>query len=134
MTAAAIPELTIDELENGTLDPGSFGHEGHIYMAWLYLEKFGPADAIGRFNSALIRLTAHLGVPEKYHATITWMFILLIEERRSVAEHKDWFSFRRNNDDLFADGIDVMQRYYSKELLWSDQARQSFILPDRLTS
>jgi hypothetical protein len=62
------------------------------------------------------------------------MFMLLIDERRSVAEHQDWLSFRRSNDDLFADGIDVMQRYYSKELLWSDQARQSFVLPDRLAS
>ncbi len=134
MNAAATPDLTIDELENGTLDPGSFGHEGHIYMAWLYLEKFEPADAIGQFNDALRHLTARLGVPEKYHATITWMFMLIIEERRSAADNKDWFSFRRNNDDLFAGVIDVMQRYYSKELLWSDQARQSFVLPDRLAS
>jgi hypothetical protein len=134
MNAATNPGLTIEALEDGTLDAGSFDHEGHIYMAWLYLDQLNPADAIGRFTGALRRLTALLGVPEKYHATISWMFVLLIEERRSNSEHKDWLSFRRDNDDLFADGIDVMQRYYSKELLWSDQARQAFVLPDRLAA
>ncbi len=131
MNAVATPELSIEALETGHIDAGSFDHEGHIYLAWLYLNEYTLADAIDRFTAALKRLTIRLGVPDKYHETISWLFMLLIAERRA-ATAQDWFSFRRDNDDLFVLGIDIVQRYYSKELLWSDQARQSFVLPDRL--
>ena len=132
MNAAATPALSIEALEAGRIDAGTFDHEGHIYLAWLYLDQFPLADAISRFTDALKRLTIRLGVPDKYHETISWLFMLLIAERRSNATAQDWFSFRHVNNDLFAGGIDVLQRYYSKELLWSDRARQSFVLPDRL--
>ena len=134
MNALATPDLSIRALENAEIDPDSFNHEGHVYLAWLYLCEYGPVEAIQRFTSALQRLTAHLGVPDKYHVTVTWMFLLLIEERRPAERQDDWFAFRRDNDDLFADGINVMLRYYSKELLWSDRARQAFVLPDRLAA
>ena len=132
MNAVATPDLSIEALEAGRIDAATFDHEGHIYLAWLYLDQFPLADAISRFTDALKRLTIRLGVPGKYHETISWLFMLLIAERRSNATAKDWFSFRHVNNDLFAGGIDVLQRYYSKELLWSDRARQSFVLPDRL--
>jgi N-formylglutamate deformylase len=132
MNAIAAPELSIEALETGRIDAGTFDHEGHIYLAWLYLDQYPLTDAIARFKSALKRLTIRLGVPGKYHETVSWMFMLLIAERRDNATAKDWFSFRHGNDDLFAGGIDFVQRYYSKELLWSDRARQSFVLPDRL--
>ena len=132
MNAVATPNLSIEALEAGRIEAGAFDHEGHIYLAWLYLDQFPLADAISRFTDALKRLTIRLGVPDKYHETISWLFMLLIAERRGVTTTEDWFSFRRGNDDLFVLGIDIVQRYYSKELLWSDQARQSFVLPDRL--
>jgi hypothetical protein len=134
MNALATPNLSISALENMEIDARSFDHESHIYLAWLYLCEYGPAEAIQRFNGALQRLTAHLGVPDKYHVTITWMFLLIIEERRTAGPQDDWFAFRRNNDDLFTGGIDVMLRFYSKELLWSDRARKAFVLPDRLAA
>lgn len=134
MNAKATPNLSIDALENGAIDAGSFDHEGHMYLAWLYLGEFSPPIAIERFSHALRKLTVRLGVPEKYHETITWMFLLLIQERRAQAKQQDWFSFRRNNDDLFAGGIEVLQRYYSSELLWSERARLSFVLPDRIAN
>ena len=82
---------------------------------------------------ALKRLTAQLGIPGKYHETISWFFMLLIAERRSIQETDDWYSFCRNHADLFARGDDnILNRYYSSELLRSDRARRSFMLPDKL--
>ena len=35
--------LTIDRFESGAIDPAVFDHEAHIYVAWLYVQRFGAA-------------------------------------------------------------------------------------------
>ena len=131
MNAAAVPQVTIAALEDGTLDADAFNHEAHVYLAWLYLAEWPLLDAIHRFSCALRRLTVKLGVPGKYHETITWFYMLLIAERREQTKGSDWFSFHRSNSDLFCRQPGIVRRYYSNELLASDRARQSFVLPDR---
>lgn len=132
MNAAAIPKFTVAAFEDGTLDVDAFDHEAHIYVAWLYLEELPLPDAIARFCAVLKKLTTKLGVAGKYHETITWFFMILIAERRQHAASSDWFSFRRANGDLFDRSDSIIDRYYSKDLLGSEQARESFVLPDKL--
>lgn len=131
MNAAAKPAVTLEAFEAGTLDPQSFDHEAHIYVGWLYLERIPLLEAIRRYSTALRRLTTKLGVPGKYNETITWFYLVLIAERRQTTRGHGWFAFRSENDDLFH-GSRMLGRYYSKALLKSDQARQAFVLPDRL--
>jgi hypothetical protein len=123
--------FTVEAFESGEIDPGAFDHEAHVYVAWLYLEQFPLPEALEKFNAALRRLTVRLGVPGKYHATVTWFFLLLIAERRSADPGADWFRFRRLNADLFEDG-GLLEHYYHRQTLASDRARRSFVLPDRL--
>lgn len=130
MSALPASQLTIEQFERGQVDAEHFDHEAHVYMAWQYLQAFDLAEAIGRFDAALRRLTAKLGVPDKYHATITWLFLLLINER--AGKNENWDAFRCRNRDLIADSKTTLQRYYSDKLLFSDSARQHFVLPDRL--
>jgi N-formylglutamate deformylase len=130
----ARPDLTIDNLEASQIDAASFDHEGHVYLAWLYLEAYPVTEAIDKFSAALKRLTLKLGVPGKYHATITWFFMLLIAERRRNPSKLTWAHFKAANDDLFQKDDNVLNRYYSKEMLASDEARQIFVLPDRVAA
>ena len=134
MSADNPPQWTIEAMEAGTIDPDAFDHEAHINVAWLYLERYPLTDAIDRFTKALQRLTRKLGVPDKYNETISWFYMLLIEERRSVSPAGNWIAFRQTNSDLFSRGDNILERYYSKELIFSDRARQSFVLPNRLAS
>lgn len=131
MNAAALPGFSVEAFERGEIDPDTFDHEAHVYLAWRYLERFPLPAALEKFDAALRRLTAKLGLPGKYHATITWFFLLLIAERRSVDPGADWNRFRQQNADLIEDG-GILGRYYSRQTLASDRARQSFVLPDRL--
>ena len=131
MNAAARPAVTLEDFEAGTLDPVAFDHEAHIYAAWLYLERFPLIEAIQRYSAALRSLTTNLGVPGKYNETITWFYLVLIAERREATQGHGWFAFRSENDDLFH-AAQTLARYYSKERLMSDLARQAFVLPDRL--
>jgi len=120
--------LTIQQFESGQVDPDLFDHEAHVYMGWLYVREFELADAILRFDAALKRLTTRLGVPGKYHATITWLFLLLISER--LDNDESWQSFRSRNKELIRNSKTTLTRYYSDALLFSDRARERFVLPD----
>ena len=130
MSAVLEPPLTIEQFEAGEIDAERFDHEAHVFMAWLFLREFGPARAISRYDNALRRLTAKLGVPDKYHATITWLFLLLINER--AQDDESWALFRSRNDDLLRDSRSTLERYYSEERLFSNVARRRFVLPDKL--
>jgi hypothetical protein len=130
MSAAGLADLSVDAFERGDVDPDAFDHEAHVHVAWLYLERFPLSEALERFDAALRRLTAKLGVPGKYHATITWFFLLLISERRNEQPGADWRRFRRRNADLLEGGL--LERYYHGRTLASGRARRAFVLPDRL--
>ena len=134
MNAQATPSVSIAALEDGTLDPGAFDHTAHVYAAWLYLDEYPLLDAVARFSAALKRLTLQLGVPDKYHETVTWFFMLLIAERREDVPSSDWFGFCRGNPDLFCRDDNVINRYYSSELLGGERARRSFLLPDKIAA
>ena len=129
MNERDLSEFSIGAIESGDFDVGSFDHEAHVYAAWRFLETLPVLEAIERFSSALKRVTVRLGVPGKYHDTVTWFWMLLIAERRRPGE--DWPRFRNGNPDLFDKDDNILLRYYSSERLWSDEARRQFLLPDK---
>ena len=134
MTDDTLKKCSIEAFERGDIDVEHFNHEAHVYMGWLYLEEFDATEAIARISAALKRITLQLGVPDKYHATITWFFMFVIAERRAFAVSQDWNSFRRDNGDLFSRDNNVLNRYYNKQTLASSAARERFVLPDRLVA
>ncbi len=123
-------KLTIDAVERGDIDVEAFDHEAHVYAAWRFVSEMPLPEAIERFSSALKRLTQNLGVPGKYHGTVTWFYMLLIAERQRP--NQDWADFRKANGDLFE--RDLLTRYYTPEVLRSDEARTGFVLPDRIAA
>ena len=104
------------------------------YELWIYLGNHSLIDAIDRFTQSLRRFAVHCGVPEKYHETITWAYLLLIHERMQRADAPcGWESFRAANVDLFDWKPSILERYYAPHTLRSDFARRIFVLPDRGT-
>jgi hypothetical protein len=92
-------QLTIEQFEAGNIDPATFDHEAHIYVAWQYIGTYPRDEAIALFDAALQRLTAKIGATARYNAMITWLFMLLIAERARAGEN--WSAFRLRNSDLF---------------------------------
>ncbi|MGZ8849289.1 MAG: hypothetical protein ACXW3E_03145 [Thermoanaerobaculia bacterium] len=116
----------IEAFETATLQ--EFYHRDHVRAAWCYLRESPVLVALERFTSALKRFAAANGVPNLYHATITWAYLFLIHER--MREGEEWDKFAARNEDLFGWKPSVLDRYYRPETLWSDLARGRFILPD----
>jgi hypothetical protein len=112
------------------IEPEQFNHEEHVYVAWQMLEQFSFLETIQRYTDALRLITSKFGAEGKYHETISWFFIALIEERRRREHYSNWAEFNDANRDLVIDSKSLLQKHYSSERLFSDLARQQFVLPD----
>ncbi|HLJ46143.1 MAG TPA: hypothetical protein VKU01_09055 [Bryobacteraceae bacterium] len=128
--------MTDDEFiatfEDCSLAPDSFHHADHVRMAFLYLGRHPPLEALQRFSSSLVKFAAAHNKPTLYHETITWAFLLLIRERMARAgRQQTWAEFSANNDDLLTWKDNILKKYYREETLSSDLARSTFLLPDK---
>ena len=123
-------ERLFTAFKDANVDPAEFDHEAHVLVAWRYLQDNDLLPAIEKYSNALKTLTRKLGVPGKYHETITWFYMIAVGERLAGANDSEWSSFRAANEDLFAREPSLIQRYYSSDLLMSENARRVFVLPD----
>jgi hypothetical protein len=118
--------------EDGSLPEDRFHHRDHVHAAWLLLHDMPPAAALDRFSSALRRFAAVKGKTGLYHETITWAYLLLINERMERGgRSRDWEEFAAENPDLLTWRPSVLDAYYRPETLASNLARRVFVLPDR---
>jgi hypothetical protein len=71
----------IAQLESCTLPEDRFHHADHLHAAWLYFARFPAEVAIAKFSEVLRSYAASRGKPDRYHQTITWAYLLLLNER-----------------------------------------------------
>jgi hypothetical protein len=124
-------EAEVRAFEAGDLDPDQFDHEAHVRVVWCYLQQFPVAATIAKFTAALRALTVRFGMPQKYHETISWFFIIVIADRVTRSAAHNWEDFRTENLDLIENGSALLRQHYSAVHLNSMEARQRFVLPDR---
>ena len=122
---------TLQNFESGNVNAEQFDHSAHVYIAWKMLQESSPLETINRYSAALRRITEALNVPGKYHETITWFYVLVIADRIPPAVAGNWEQFAAANADLLGNSAQLLSSYYSDERLWSAEARQRFLLPDR---
>jgi hypothetical protein len=125
---------TLAEFEKLEFDVEAFDHTAHVYVGWLLISSAPLTEAIHRFSTTLQRLTRRLNLPTKYNETITWFFMILISERQSRTQAASWEEFAAANTDLVNDSKTLLEAHYSMERLFSDQARQQFLLPDAVAN
>lgn len=124
-------EELIAQFESGVTPPESFHHAEHVRLAFEYLHRYPPLEALEKFSAALKRFAAAQGEADRYHETITWAFLLLIRERIARAGSiETWERFAAGNADLFVWKGGVLTTLYRPETLASDFTRRTFVLPD----
>lgn len=114
-----------------SLPADQFHHHQHVQVAWLFVCRHGLPDALAEFTTAIRRFADAKGATGLYHETITWAFLLLIAERQARRPAAAWEEFAAANPDLLVWKPSILERYYSKELLASDLAKRTFLMPDR---
>lgn len=114
-----------------TLPISAFHHRDHVRLAWIYLRRHPPLEALARFAGSLRRFAAANGHAGLYHETITWAFLLLIRERMERGPAGTWEEFGAAHPDLLTWKPSVLDRYYQPETLASELARRIFVMPDQ---
>ena len=116
--------------EDGTVTPAEFGHVAHMRVAWVYLHEADSVEvALARMRAAIRRFAAAAGASQKYHETITVLWMRLLEDVRARGASGEIADVLRVYPAL-ADK-DLPLQYYSRERLFGDEARATWIEPDR---
>jgi hypothetical protein len=122
----------LDRFVDTSLPADQFHHQQHVQVAWMFVRNYGMPDAIREFTNAIRRFAEAKGATGLYHQTITWAFLLLIADRQARNPADTWAQFETDNTDLLLWKPSILNRYYSKELLSSELARRTFLMPDLL--
>ena len=126
MTDAEILTL-VDRLEHCLLAKEEFHHRDHLAVAVVYLYAAGLETAMDRMRASLRRFAAHHGVTKLYHETLTRFWLLQVNQRldrsgclkESVREVREQLSNKN-----------LALRYYSRERIDSQEARENWLEPD----
>jgi hypothetical protein len=115
--------------EEGSITPAQFDHVAHVRLAWVYLREAESMDAaLSRMRAAIRRFAAAAGVPQKYHETITVLWMRLLAGARDAGASGELSDVLRDHPAL-ADK-DLPLEYYSRERLFGDEARAAWVEPD----
>ena len=133
MNLTEINSELVDRFERGEVGPDGFHHADHVRVAYAYLCEVPLLEAIQKFSRALQRFAAAHEKPNLYHVTVTWAYLLLIQERRvRSGDQGNWQTFAVENADLLRSEGGVLGQYYKLSTLHSELAREAFLLPDNL--
>ena len=116
---------------DSSMPPAGFDHLGHVRAAWLLLQRRPLEDAVAETCDAIARLASRLGVPGKYHRTLTEALVRLMAHGGAADRTLSWEDFLASNAALTRDARGVLARHYRDETLSSPAARERFVAPDR---
>lgn len=129
--SAVVSGTLLAAFEEARVDPTGFRHSEHVRVAWELLGVCFLPRAMERMAAGLKRITALAGKPERYHETITWVWMLFVADRIARTGRQESFEeFAAANADLLDPKL--LDAWYREETLASPAARRSFRMPDRV--
>lgn len=116
--------------EAGAVRPQDFDHVAHLRVAWVYLQEAGSADAaLSRIRAAIQRFAAAAGAAQKYHETITVVWMRVLEGAGAqVPRPCELSELLRQRPELGDKNLPL--KHYSPARLFSDAARAAYVPPD----
>jgi hypothetical protein len=117
--------------EGASVDAARFRHREHLYVAWCYLRALPLEQALARYVYYLQRLANALGAPHKFHATMTWAYIVLLHDAMERSPGESFDNLLAKNPAIVDHRNGALYDYYDRKELEADEARRRFVLPRR---
>ena len=112
-----------------TVAPSQFTHEAHVRLAYVYLVESDVESAVQKMREALLTFIEHNGIPRsKFHETMTRAWVLAVRHFMDGSTSASSTEFIAKNQELLDSKI--MLTHYSASVLFSPDARVSFLEPD----
>ena len=109
--------------------PSDFDHLAHVRLAYVYLVESDLEVAVQRMRAALLTFIERNGIlRSKFHETITRAWVLAVRHFMSRSTSASAAEFIDRNRELLDSKI--MLTHYSASVLFSADARTSFVEPD----
>jgi hypothetical protein len=121
----------VTAFETTSVDPAAFRHREHLYVAWCYLRELPLEEALARYVHHLRKLAIAHGVPDRFHATMTWAYVVLLHEAMHRSPGASFDDMLAENAELMDHRAGILYAYYDRAQLDSDEARRRFVLPIR---
>ena len=115
--------------EGCTVAPSQFNHEAHVRLAYVYLAGSNVDSAVEKMRAALLNFLDHNGIARsKFHETLTRAWVLAVRHFMDKSASTSASDFIAKNPELLDSKI--MLTHYSASVLFSQDARASFVEPD----
>jgi hypothetical protein len=99
-------ETLLEAFESCTLPPDALGHREHVRVAWLILRAHPRfEDGAQRFCAGLRRFAEAHRKSGLYHETITWAYLVLVNERMRGRDAAGFDELAAAHGDLFEQGL-----------------------------
>ena len=108
---------------------GAFRHRQHIHLAFLAVQRHGPARAADVVARWIRHLAAYQRAPQKFNATVTRAWTEIVAHHVGAGPPAaDFASFADSNPALFDKRL--LASHYSARALASPAARTGWVEPD----
>ena len=122
---------TVEGFESCRTGKDGFRHQDHLVVAAFYLQELCMTDATTRMRGNLLKFLDHHQVDrQKYNETITVFWFELVEDVLSKLQGDASLVEQCNKVVESLDNSALVFEYYSRERLFSDEARRIFVRPD----
>ena len=112
-----------------TVAPSQFNHQAHVRLAYVYLTEYNTDAAVQKMRDALLKFLEHNSIPRsKFHETLTRAWVLAVRHFMNRSISASAAEFIAKNPELLDSKI--MLTHYSASVLFSPDARASFVEPD----
>lgn len=117
--------------ESCSLPDEDFDHRAHLAVAVWYLSSMTIEEATARMREGLLRFLAHYEVDtQKYNETITQFWVKRLHRLLSETDSSQTLAERANQAIERAGSSNLLFRHYSRELIFSEEARTGWVQPD----
>lgn len=122
----------VESFENGTISRGDWRHAEHLTVALYYVSKHDNETALSKMRDGIFNLLrvfeVDLTVEMPYHETLTVFWLRTVSDFAKL--NKDCSLIEICNKLIEKFDKDYPLRFYSRELLFSDETRSQFIEAD----
>lgn len=124
----------VESFENGTIPRENWKHAEHLTVALYYLSENDFDAAYKKMRDGIFNLLksfkVDLSKEMPYHETMTVFWLKTVEEFK---KSKDGYSILDvHNEVVETFDKDYPLKFYSRELLFSDEARERFVDADKI--
>ena len=123
-------ESFIRAFEDGSFPKSEWTHSKHLVMALWYLSRHDRDEAIRLIRTGIQRYNERNGNFTGYHETITLAWVAVIERFLGVRNRKMPVSLLAGELLGQCGDKDYLLRFYSRERLFTDEARHRWVSPD----